>query len=186
MALINNANKEIFMSVKTPGGLTERQTLKNIVLQRDTWGSIMASVQVDSIGKELENSGLGYMYKDTLPISLLGLVDDIVGVTETGYKAQQMNVIINVRTAEKCLQFGVTKCKKMIIGKTSHEAINNDLYVDKWTETYEDDKDTGEVELVEEYSGDTELGQTDEQKYLGFIVSSKGDNMANIKDIKNK
>ena len=105
LALINNANKEIFMSVKTPGGLTERQTLKNIVLQGDTWGSIMASVQVDSIGKELEKAGLGYMYKDTLPISLLGLVDDIVGVTETGYKAQQMNVIINVRTAEKCCSF---------------------------------------------------------------------------------
>ena len=42
LALIHKANEEIFMSVKTPGGLTKRQTLKNIVLLGDTWGSILA------------------------------------------------------------------------------------------------------------------------------------------------
>ena len=40
------------MAVNTPSGLPERQILKNIVLQGDTWGSVLASVQVDSIGKE--------------------------------------------------------------------------------------------------------------------------------------
>ena len=52
------------------------QKLKNVVLQGDTWGSILASVQVDSIGKEVTNTGYGYMYKDKLPVTLLGLVDD--------------------------------------------------------------------------------------------------------------
>ena len=80
------------MAVNTPGGLSERQVLENIVLQGDTWGSILASVQVDSIGKECEETGLGYKYKESLSVSLLGLVDDTIGVTEAGYKAQQMNV----------------------------------------------------------------------------------------------
>ena len=67
------------MSVKTPIGLTDRQVLKNIVLQGDTWGSILASVQVDAIAKDVEEAGLGYRYKQSLEIGILGLVDDLEG-----------------------------------------------------------------------------------------------------------
>ena len=56
LVMIYNANKDVKMAVNTPNGLTERQTLKNFVLQRDTFGSILASVQVDSIGKEVEET----------------------------------------------------------------------------------------------------------------------------------
>jgi hypothetical protein len=81
LSLVYKANREIFMAVNTPDGLSERQTLKNIVLQGDTWGSILASVQVDTIGQECSKSGYGYEYKDVLPVGLLGLVDDTIGVT---------------------------------------------------------------------------------------------------------
>ena len=74
LALIYKANKKINMAVQTPGGLTERQIVKNIILQRDTFGSILASVQVDSIGKVVEEAGIGYLYKGILPISFLGLL----------------------------------------------------------------------------------------------------------------
>ena len=106
LSLLHEANKEIFMSVKTTNGLTDRQVLKNIVLQGDTWGSILASVQVDSIGKECMKEGLSYLYKKTLPVGFLGLVDDIIGVSEAGVKAQMLNAFINTKTAEKSLQFG--------------------------------------------------------------------------------
>ena len=52
--------------VKTPGGISERQTLENIVLQGDTWGSLLASVQVDTIAKECSEAGYGCRYKDIL------------------------------------------------------------------------------------------------------------------------
>ena len=65
---------------------------ENVVLQGDTFGSILASVQVNSIGKEIEDTGYGYIYKDILPVSLLGLVYEMIGVTYAGYRAQQMNV----------------------------------------------------------------------------------------------
>ena len=186
LALIHKANQEIHMAVNTPGGLTDRQILKNIVLQGDTWGSILASVQVDSIAKDIVKAGIGYMYKDNLPISMLGLVDDLIGVTEAGFKSQQMNVILNVKTAEKGLQFGVKKCKSMIVGKNLNNAINNELLVDVWKETFIDNIETGETDLVDEYIGEIPIGETGEQKYLGFILSSKGDNMANINAIKKK
>ena len=44
LALLYKANQDIFMAVKTQSGLTDRQTLENIVLQGDTWGSLLASV----------------------------------------------------------------------------------------------------------------------------------------------
>ena len=104
--LIYQANNKVYMAIKTPGGLTDRQTINNCLLQGDTWSSIMASVQVDSIGKSVEEAGIGYYYKSKLPITMLGLVDDVVGA---GYKAQQLNVILNVKTSEKGLQYGIGK-----------------------------------------------------------------------------
>ena len=52
--------------MKTPGGLTDRQTVDNIVLQGDTWGSILASVQVDAIAEEVLEAGLVFQYKNSL------------------------------------------------------------------------------------------------------------------------
>ena len=40
---------------------------------------------------------LGYKYKDTLMVSLLGMVDDLLGITEDGY--EQINKSINLKAA---------------------------------------------------------------------------------------
>ena len=134
LALIYKANQEIQMAIKTQSGLTERQTVNDIVLQGDTFGSILASVQVDAIGKDVVETGLGYMYKNELSISLLGLVDDVIGITEAGFKAVQMNEVINVKSAEKCLKFGVSKCKTMFVGKDKLTFLDTEIAVDKWNE----------------------------------------------------
>ena len=183
--LIYKANHKIYMAIKTPGGLTDRQMIKNCLLQGDTWSSILASVQVDSIGKSVEDAGIGYFYKSKLPITMLGLVDDVVGVAEAGYKAQQLNVILNVKTSEKGLQYGIGKCKSMIIGNQDN-CIDSDLLVDSWEQHYVENKKTGEYEMVENYVGEVPVGKTCEYKYLGFIISAKGDNNANISAMKKK
>ena len=99
LALIYNANNDIRMAVNTSTGLTERQSLRNYVLQGDTWSSLLASIQVDNICKDIDGAGYGYLYKDSLPVSMLALVDDLVGVTYAGNRALQMNVAINVKSA---------------------------------------------------------------------------------------
>ena len=158
--------------------------MKNLVLQGDTWGSIMASVKVDAICKDVEKAGLGIKYKNSLEISTLALVDDIIGVSEAGYKAVQMNSVINVKIAEKCLQFGVSKCKSMFVGKDKNDLLDSELLVDKWELKYEDDQNTGKEKLVETFYGLIPIGKTNEQKYLGFVISAVGDNMANIRAVK--
>ena len=97
-----------------------------------------------------------------------------------------MNAVLNVKTAEKNLQFGITKCKSMFVGKHKNEVLDTDLYVDKWKVEYNVDEDTGEENLNETFEGLTPVGKTMEQKYLGFVISAEGNNMANIKAIKNK
>ena len=186
LILLYKANEDVKMAVNTPYGLTERQTIKNVVLQGDTFGSILASVQVDAIAKEVEETGLGYKYKDSLTVGMLGLVDDLIGVTKAGFQAQQMNAVLNVKSAEKQLQLGVTKCKSMLISKDRVNVPNNDLMVDCWKVKYKDNPSTGSYEMVETYEGMECIGKTEKQKYLGFFLSSFGDNMVNIKEMKNK
>ena len=117
---------------------------------------------------------------------MLGLVDDTIGVTEAGYKAQQMNAYFNVKTAEKSLQFGPNKCKTMLIGKDTKNVLNSKLSVDNWKVEHEDNKETGDNDLVETYSGQIDIEATDQQKYLGFVISNKNNNMANINEVKKK
>ena len=187
LVMIHKANEEVHMAVKTGGGgLTEREVIRDSVLQGDTFGSILATVQVDSIGKECQKTGYGYFYKDILPVSILGLVDDMVGISETGFKAQQLNTFLNIKTAEKGLRFGATKCKYMVVGKDIKNVLHSDLVVDTWNVEYEDNLNTGEYDLVECYQGQVQMEQTDKQKYLGFVISNSGDNMVNIRSMKNK
>ena len=97
-----------------------------------------------------------------------------------------VNEIINLKSAEKGLQFGASKCKTVFVGKQKEQFLDSDLFVDKWTVEFEDDIETAEEELIETFVGKTQIGKTDSQKYLGFVISGKGDNMANINAVRNK
>ena len=151
---------------------------------------MLAAVQVDSIAKEVNKHGNGYKYMDTLPVNMLGLVDDIIGVTVADHSAQQLNTILGVKTAEKQLQFGARKCKIMLIGKNEHlksqVRIGDTLTVDDWTVKHEHDKNTNETNLIETYNGQVKIEHADTHKYLGFVLSSKGDNLVNINAMKRK
>ena len=68
-----------------------------------------------------------------------------------------MNTFINLKTAEKTFQFGPTKCKTMLVGKNVKNVINSRLLVDEWSPDYVENIHTGEAELVEKYSGQTEI-----------------------------
>ena len=68
-----------------------------------------------------------------------------------------MNCFINVKTAEKGLQFGVKKCTTMLVGKNIEHVINSDLYVDKWTVEHRDNFVSGDTDLVETYTGQVKM-----------------------------
>ena len=170
--LLYKANQEINMAVKTAHGLTERQTIHNTVLQGDKFSSLLASVQVDRIGQECMNEGYYYLYKNILPVGFLGMVDDIAGITEAGTKANQLNAFMNVKTAEKTLQFGHKKCQYMIIGKNTELFSQENLEVDNWNIKYQENEISGEEDLQESYSGKIKIMKTEQYKYIGFVISN--------------
>ena len=57
-----------------------------------------------------------------------------------------LNTILNIKSAEKGLQFGTNKCKSMIIGRKTENFINNSLYVDGWEEEYIINNENHEIE----------------------------------------
>ena len=74
----------------------------------------------------------------------------------------------------------------MLVSKNKNIAPSDDFLVDSWKVSHVDNPSTGHNELVETYEGMEYIQETEKQKYLGFILSSSGDNMANINEMKNK
>ena len=87
-------------SVKTHAGTSQRKEVNNVICQGDPLGPIECSLQVDEIGKEsLEDNLEPYKYKDIVKIPALGWIDDIITVSESGYKTARMNSFINTQLA---------------------------------------------------------------------------------------
>ena len=84
------------------------------------------------------------------------------------------------------MRFGSTKCKSMLVGKDLRNVLNNNLLVDNWIEEHEYNHVTGEADLVDIFEGPIPIEKVNKQKYLGFTISSTGDNMVNINEIKKK
>ena len=179
LQLVYDANKNIKFRVKTPAGLTGEGVLKEVVLQGDTWASVAASVQCDTFGKELleEEAPFIFKYKGYIPIGILGQVDDLIGVTEAGFQAIQMNSYLNVKTSDKYLQLGHNKCKTMLVSKKKDvpEYLHSKLEVDTWKTIFDQ-----EEELTEIYDGKKLMEEVKQIKYLGVIISQDGKNMPDI------
>ena len=163
------------------------KTVRNIVCQGDPWGSMECEGTVDGFGKESLNPELKpYHYKGKVPVPLLGMVDDILAVSESGYKTSKMNGFLNAKTAVKRLQFGPEKCHVMYVGSNIPNHNKVDLFVDGWKlqEVQQINQDNGQ--LHEAPDGEHKLEERESEKYLGQIISSDGSNLKNIINLSNK
>ena len=104
--LLYEANADVNIAVKTPVGKTEEGNIKNVVLQGDPFGPLLCSKQVDMLGQEcLEEQKNIYLYKGEVEIPPLSMVDDLLCITECGYKTTMSNAYIQCKTNGKKLQF---------------------------------------------------------------------------------
>ena len=180
-ALISEANKKSLVAVKTPNGLSRRETFEEIVMQGDVLAPLVSSLQVDTIGKEcLEEKKHLYFFKGIVPIGPLGMVDDLITISECGFKTSLMNQFINFKTATKRLQFGSNKCIKMHIGKDKNEILCKDLFVPGWTVDVVTDPTTGTCSQADKFIGKVKMEMKQDQLYLGDIISSSGTHTKNV------
>ena len=152
------------MAVNTSVGLTDRVDIPLVVMQGGTWGPIKCSNSIDKIGKKCHDNGKhSYLYKNRVRILPLGMVDDIIAISNCGYKAVELNSYITAQCEMKKLRFhvpnetGKTKCHQIHIGKESV------LYPTLKIHGYK----------MEKVSDD---------KYLGDMLSSDGRNSINVKE----
>ena len=185
--LLYEANKENFVAVQTPDGLSAREMIPELVMQGDVMSPLVSSLQVDTMGKEcLEEKKLLYMYKNKVPIPPLGLVDDLLTISKCGVDTSSMARFINTKSALKKLQFGTEKCVKMHIGKHHYKNICKEQKLDKWELDVVTDPVTNLSYQTEWFSGQEILEDKSEQLYLGDIIEQKGNHNMNIKRRKNK
>ena len=90
--LLHNANSSVNIAVRTPVGKTESGDIKNVVIQGDVFGPMLCSKQVDMFGKEcLEDRKYTYSYKEEVEIPPLSMVDDVLCISECGFKTAMVN-----------------------------------------------------------------------------------------------
>ena len=164
IGLLFKSNEVTKVAIKTPFGLSKRIDFETLVTQGGSWGPILCSNSVDSLGRKgLQQDKKAYLYKNRTKIPPLGFVDDVFGVSKCGIRAIELNAFITSQIEMKRLNFNVgtttkkSKCKQLHVGKYS--------------------KDCCQLE-----ARDRPLDQVTEVDYLGDIISFDAKNSKNIKD----
>ena len=117
-ALIYEMNKECVVTVKTPVGETKPFTLNEIEMQGSVLAPLKCSVQTDTVGRYsyLNNKKYTFVYKNSVFIPPLWMIDDCITFALCGYKSIMMNELINSNIAMKKLQLSEDKCKNIHMG----------------------------------------------------------------------
>ena len=102
------------------------------------------------------------------------------------HQSHEMNSLINQKSAEKRLQFGISKCKTILVGKSVKNFHKNPLFVDSWNTSYTPTGQGGDSLLTESYGGEVTMERSNQYKYMGHCISNSNNNMVNINAIKIK
>ena len=158
----------------TPHGLTNRVDINRIVMQGENLAPLECSVQIDTFGKECctEKKYLFY-YRNSIPVPPLSMVDDLLCISTCGVNSVLMNSFINSKSSIKKLQFGVDKCHRIHVGR--NRVICPSLKIDKWKKVALDNDSIEDV-----LEGSHIIQDSNDQKYLGDIISNNGKNDKNI------
>ena len=98
ISLLYESSKVNMVAVKTAAGLTQRINIPSIVQQGGTWGSMLCSNSLDTIGKKCRDRGEHYyLYKKTARILPLAFVDDLNGISKCGMESLALNTFINTQ-----------------------------------------------------------------------------------------
>ena len=107
-SLIYESNRRSYVAVHTPHGISRRESFEDLVIQGDVLAPLISSLQVDTIGKEcIENKKHLYYFKNIIPIPPLGMIDDLLTISECGHKTKLVNEYINFKTESKRLQWNL-------------------------------------------------------------------------------
>lgn len=162
LALVYESNQENLVSIKTANFKRKPTNIPNIVQQGGTWGSLLCSNSIDTLGRKCEERGEHfYMYKGIVKIIPLAMVDDLMGISSCGLQSVSLNTFLTTNIEMKKLRFhtpdenGKSKCHKIHVG-------GNEKFCPKL-----------KVHGIE-------MANVKEDTYLGDVISGDGQNTKNI------
>ena len=163
LGLIYQVNTDNLVAVNTAVGQTDRVNIPRIITQGGTWGPILCSNSVDTIGQFAEQKEHTYRYKNMVNILPLAMVDDLFAISKCGVPATEINVSINTKIELKKLEFHLPKENKK--GKCHY------LHVGKPNPICPGMKVHGR-----------QAERQQETTYLGDIIRSDGKNISNVRN----
>ena len=138
---MENMNAQV--AVKTSEGTSKRMSISDIIMQGTVWGSLLCTSTIDKLG-ELAQSRPDLLYKyKGVPVPPLGMVDDIISVTNVE-NTKEVNSLINTFIEKKKLKLSHTKCKRIHIGK-GHSTCPILKVHDQDMEEADDEKYLGDI-----------------------------------------
>ena len=121
LPLLFQENKNAQVAVKTPGGISSRVSIKEIIMQGSVWGSLCCVVLMDKLGKLVYSKPeLLYYYKGLVEVPTLQMVDDILCIQKCSPQSVQQNSVVNTFMELEKLTLNQRKCHKIHIGNQSN------------------------------------------------------------------
>ena len=167
LGLIYETSRTNLVAVNTAVGQTERTNIPEITAQGGTWGPMLCSNSIDTVGKYAIENNQSYMYKNLARIIPLAMVDDLLSITSCGFKTTEMNISINTLIELKKLEFHLPKPNKKSKCHTLHVGKINKFCPGMKVHGHQADR-------------------VDEAVYLGDIIRADGKNTSNIQNRVNK
>ena len=160
-------NRNVQVAVKVNNKLSKRVNVNNVVMQGSVWSSLKCTTNMDKLNKiALSDESLQYNYKgdSDIPVGMLGMVDDTLGVSNCGSDAIKKNAVIN--------SFVETQRQELSLEKSVVVHIGSDR------------KCTAPCPKLQVHS--EPMATSECTKYLGHFVSSKGGIYDTVEDRRKK
>ena len=79
---------------------------------------------MDSIATEIQDRGENiFYYKNSVPIPILGMIDDNLHISNCGIESMINNTVITEKIEMKNLRFNSGKCHKIHVGKDTSKCL---------------------------------------------------------------
>ena len=131
-------------------------------MQGTIFAGLKCTKQLDCLAQKAYDEGSPlYLYKNTVRIPPMEMVDDLAVITKCGNDTIKANAVINSFIESKKLNFSKKKCHQMHIGENRITCPEVNVHEDK-------------------------MIKSKEEKYLGDIITDDGNNNVNIKNRQSK
>ena len=163
LGLVYQMSRDNLVAVNTAVGQTERVNIQDITAQGGTWGPLLCSNSIDTVGRWAEANGQYYKYKNMAKVLPLAMVDDLLAVRKCGQDSIETNITINTLIELKKLEFHTpksgkkSKCHFLHIGKPNHVCPGMKVHGHK-------------------------AEKVSEAVYLGDVIRQDGKNTSNIRN----